>query len=96
MSFAPFEVRSVLTTVAGFARVFLVRKVGGRDDGTLYAMKRVPKGSSRKAKRVRRERDVLDYIRYFPYVTNMHYAFGTEAAVYLVTGKWETFVCNDY
>ncbi|XP_025113573.1 ribosomal protein S6 kinase alpha-4-like [Pomacea canaliculata] len=68
-----------------FARVFLVRKVGGRDDGTLYAMKRVPKGSSRKAKRVRMERDVLDYIRYFPYVTNMHYAFGTEAAVYLVT-----------
>lgn len=72
-----------------------MRKVGGRDDGTLYAMKRVPKGSSRKAKRVRMERDVLDYIRYFPYVTNMHYAFGTEAAVYLVTGKWETFICND-
>uniref|UniRef100_A0A6A7FRR2 non-specific serine/threonine protein kinase n=2 Tax=Hirondellea gigas TaxID=1518452 RepID=A0A6A7FRR2_9CRUS len=68
-----------------FGKVFLVRKVHGPDNGTLYAMKVLKKATLKVRDRMRTkmERDILAEVRH-PFVVSLHYAFQTEGKLYLI------------
>jgi len=69
----------------GFAKVFLVKKIKGRDAGRVYAMKVLKKASLKVYDRARTkmERDILVKIRH-PFIVKIHYAFQTEGKLYLI------------
>jgi serine/threonine protein kinase len=72
--------------------VYLVRKVSGVDNGTLYAMKIMKKSTIRRRKKVVQhtmsERRILERIGQVPFLLKLHYAFQTEKNLYLVTGEY--------
>nr|CAH0101126.1 unnamed protein product [Daphnia galeata] len=79
-----FELLKVLGQ-GSFGKVFLVRKVVGRDANTLYAMKVLKKATLKVRDRVRTkmERNILADVRH-PFVVKLHYAFQTEGKLYLI------------
>lgn len=68
-----------------FGKVFLVRKVIGKDKGTLYAMKVLRKATLKVRDRVRTkmERNILVDVEH-PFIVRLHYAFQTEGKLYLI------------
>ena len=79
-----FELLKVLGQ-GSFGKVFLVKKIVGKDAGTLYAMKVLKKASLkvRDRTRTKTERDILAEIQH-PFIVKLHYAFQTEGKLYLV------------
>ncbi|XP_065575491.1 ribosomal protein S6 kinase 2 beta-like [Artemia franciscana] len=79
-----FELLRVLGQ-GSFGKVFLVRKIIGKDAGTLYAMKVLKKATLKVRDRLRTkmERDILAEVRH-PFIVKLHYAFQTEGKVYLI------------
>ncbi|XP_040573796.1 ribosomal protein S6 kinase 2 beta isoform X1 [Lepeophtheirus salmonis] len=79
-----FELLQVLGQ-GSFGKVFLVRKIEGKDSGTLYAMKVLKKATLRFRDRVRtkKERDILAEIEH-PFMVKLYYAFQTEGKLYLI------------
>ncbi|KAJ1527862.1 hypothetical protein ONE63_007802 [Megalurothrips usitatus] len=79
-----FELLKVLGQ-GSFGKVFLVRKVVGKDAGTLYAMKVLKKATLKIRDRVRTkmERNILVDVRH-PFIVRLHYAFQTEGKLYLI------------
>ncbi|KAM7289668.1 ribosomal protein S6 kinase alpha-5 isoform X2, partial [Ixodes scapularis] len=71
-----------------YGKVFLVRKVGGQDEGKLYAMKVLKKASivqkQKTLEHTRTERQVLEAIRQSPFLVTLHYAFQTDAKLHLI------------
>ena len=71
--------------------MFLVRKQGGHDHGTLYAMKVLKKASiiqkKKTAEHTMTERQVLEAVRQSPFLVTLHYAFQTDAKLHLILGK---------
>ncbi|CAN7999602.1 unnamed protein product, partial [Ixodes hexagonus] len=90
-----FDLLRVLGTGA-YGKVFLVRKVGGQDEGKLYAMKVLKKASivqkQKTLEHTRTERQVLEAIRQSPFLVTLHYAFQTDAKLHLILG---TGACLD-
>uniref|UniRef100_A0A131X7V9 non-specific serine/threonine protein kinase n=1 Tax=Hyalomma excavatum TaxID=257692 RepID=A0A131X7V9_9ACAR len=82
-----FELLRVLGTGA-YGKVFLVRKVGGQDNGKLYAMKVLKKATivqkQKTLEHTRTERQVLEAIRQSPFLVTLHYAFQTDAKLHLI------------
>ncbi|XP_065346677.1 ribosomal protein S6 kinase alpha-5-like isoform X1 [Cloeon dipterum] len=82
-----FELLKVLGTGA-YGKVFLVRKVGGKDSGSLYAMKVLKKATIVQKKKTtehtKTERQVLEAVRQSPFLVTLHYAFQTEAKLHLI------------
>lgn len=74
-----------------YGKVFLVRKVGGGDDGMLYAMKVLKKASivqkKKTAEHTMTERQVLEAVRQSPFLVTLYYAFQTDAKLHLILGK---------
>lgn len=72
--------------------MFLVRKVGGGDDGTLYAMKVLKKASivqkKKTAEHTMTERQVLEAVRQSPFLVTLYYAFQTDAKLHLILGNY--------
>ncbi|CAE1142002.1 RPS6KA [Acanthosepion pharaonis] len=68
-----------------FGKVFLVRKISGADEGTLYAMKVLKKATLkvRDRQRTKMERDILADVNH-PFIVKLHYAFQTEGKLYLI------------
>lgn len=68
-----------------FGKVFLVRKISGKDKGTLYAMKVLKKATLKVRDRMRTkmERNILVEVNH-PFVVRLHYAFQTEGKLYLI------------
>ncbi|XP_012273470.1 ribosomal protein S6 kinase 2 beta [Orussus abietinus] len=68
-----------------FGKVFLVRKVVGKDRGTLYAMKVLKKATLKVRDRMRTkmERNILVDVEH-PFIVKLHYAFQTEGKLYLI------------
>ncbi|KAF7997039.1 hypothetical protein HCN44_005316 [Aphidius gifuensis] len=68
-----------------FGKVFLVRKIVGKDKGTLYAMKVLKKATLKVRDRVRTkmERNILVDVEH-PFIVRLHYAFQTEGKLYLI------------
>ncbi|GAU98029.1 hypothetical protein RvY_09232 [Ramazzottius varieornatus] len=79
-----FELLKVLGQ-GSFGKVFLVRKIYGKDSGTLYAMKVLKKATLKYRDRMRtkKERDILSDIK-SAFVVKLHYAFQTEGKLYLI------------
>ena len=81
----------LLSVVAGYGKVFLVRRVGGSDRGKLFAMKVLKKATIVRKKKVMEhtltERSVLEAIRDFPFLVTLHYAFQTDTKLHLIMGK---------
>ncbi|EFN71452.1 Ribosomal protein S6 kinase alpha-3 [Camponotus floridanus] len=79
-----FELLKVLGQ-GSFGKVFLVRKVIGKDSGTLYAMKVLKKATLKVRDRVRTkmERNILVDVEH-PFIVRLHYAFQTEGKLYLI------------
>ncbi|MFH4980468.1 hypothetical protein AB6A40_007177 [Gnathostoma spinigerum] len=79
-----FELLKVLGQ-GSFGKVFLVRKIRGRDAGSLYAMKVLKKATLKIRDRLRTkmERNILAQIHH-PFIVRLHYAFQTEGKLYLI------------
>ncbi|XP_041351398.1 ribosomal protein S6 kinase 2 alpha-like [Gigantopelta aegis] len=79
-----FELLKVLGQ-GSFGKVFLVRKINGKDKGTLYAMKVLKKATLkvRDRQRTKMERDILADVNH-PFIVKLHYAFQTEGKLYLI------------
>ncbi|CAI5439090.1 unnamed protein product [Caenorhabditis angaria] len=79
-----FELLKVLGQ-GSFGKVFLVRKVRGRDAGQVYAMKVLKKATLkvRDRQRTKLERNILAHISH-PFIVKLHYAFQTEGKLYLI------------
>ncbi|XP_076667329.1 ribosomal protein S6 kinase 2 beta [Andrena cerasifolii] len=79
-----FELLKVLGQ-GSFGKVFLVRKVVGKDSSTLYAMKVLKKATLKVRDRVRTkmERNILVDVEH-PFIVRLHYAFQTEGKLYLI------------
>ncbi|XP_078035880.1 ribosomal protein S6 kinase 2 beta isoform X2 [Augochlora pura] len=79
-----FELLKVLGQ-GSFGKVFLTRKVVGKDSGTLYAMKVLRKATLKVRDRVRTkmERNILAEVEH-PFIVRLHYAFQTEGKLYLI------------
>ncbi|XP_050526354.1 ribosomal protein S6 kinase 2 beta-like isoform X1 [Daktulosphaira vitifoliae] len=79
-----FELLKVLGQ-GSFGKVFLVRKIAGPDNGTLYAMKVLKKATLKVRDRIRTkmERNILVDVRH-PFIVRLHYAFQTEGKLYLI------------
>ncbi|KFD68571.1 hypothetical protein M514_00300 [Trichuris suis] len=79
-----FELLKVLGQ-GSFGKVFLVRKVVGKDAGVLYAMKVLKKATLKVNDRTRTkaERNILAQINH-PFIVKLHYAFQTEGKLYLI------------
>ncbi|VDP11444.1 unnamed protein product [Soboliphyme baturini] len=79
-----FELLKVLGQ-GSFGKVFLVRKIIGKDAGVLYAMKVLKKATLKVRDRLRTkmERNILAQINH-PFIVKLHYAFQTEGKLYLI------------
>ncbi|CAI4230235.1 unnamed protein product [Auanema sp. JU1783] len=79
-----FELLKVLGQ-GSFGKVFLVRKVRGKDTGQVYAMKVLKKATLkvRDRARTKMERNILAQISH-PFIVKLHYAFQTEGKLYLI------------
>jgi len=79
-----FELLRVLGQ-GSFGKVFLVRKVHGKDAGSLYAMKVLKKATLKVRDRVRTklERNILADVNH-PFIVKLQYAFQTEGKLYLI------------
>ncbi|XP_073833081.1 ribosomal protein S6 kinase II [Musca autumnalis] len=79
-----FELLRVLGE-GSFGKVFLVRKIIGKDAGTLYAMKVLKKATLKIKDRVRstNERKILADVGH-AFIVKLHYAFQTPGKLYLI------------
>lgn len=79
-----FELLRVLGE-GSFGKVFLVRKIVGKDSGTLYAMKVLKKATLKIKDRVRstNERNILADVGH-AFIVKLHYAFQTPGKLYLI------------
>ena len=88
----------VLLYISAYGKVFLVRKLGGKDDQKLYAMKVLKKAAivqkTKTTEHTKTERQVLEAIRQSPFLVTLHYAFQTDAKLHLILGKKIAFYAS--
>lgn len=81
-----FELLKVLGK-GGYGKVFQVRKVSGKDCGTVYAMKVLRKATivrnQKDTAHTKAERNILEEVK-FPFIVDLHYAFQTGGKLYLI------------
>ncbi|EGT54219.1 CBN-RSKN-2 protein [Caenorhabditis brenneri] len=86
-----------------YGKVFLVRKVGGKDHNTIYAMKVLRKTrvmtKQKTLEHTMAERQVLERLRGTPFLVNLFYAFQTDTKLHIVMeyvrgGELFTHLCS--
>ncbi|CAJ0949131.1 unnamed protein product, partial [Mesorhabditis belari] len=86
-----------------YGKVYLVRKVGGKDHGTVYAMKVLRKtrviSKPKTLEHTLAERQVLEKLRGVPFLVNLQYAFQTDTKLHIVMeyvrgGELFTHLCG--
>lgn len=81
-----FELRKVLGK-GGYGKVFQVRKLTGRDAGTIFAMKVLHKATivrnQKDMAHTKAERNILEAVRH-PFIVGLSYAFQTGGKLYLI------------
>lgn len=81
-----FSIQKVLGK-GGYAKVFLVKKKDGIDQGTFYAMKVVKKAHicihAKDTEHTKTERTVLEEVKH-PFIVKLFYAFQTDSKLYLI------------
>lgn len=79
-----------ISTFLAYGKVFLVRKIGGPDNGALYAMKVLKKErvihKQKTLEHTLAERQVLERLRGLPFLVNMVYAFQSNSKLHIVMG----------
>lgn len=69
----------------------MVRKIGGRDHGRIYAMKVLKKvrvmTKSKTLEHTLAERQVLERLKGLPFLVNLVYAFQSDAKLHIVMGQ---------
>lgn len=87
-----------LSCSTAYGKVFLVRKVSGRDAGKLYAMKVLKKATIVQKKKTtehtKTERQVLEAVRQSPFLVTLHYAFQTDAKLHLILGRMSLYCAH--
>lgn len=75
-----------------YGKVFLARKVGGHDHGTVYAMKVLRKSrvicKPKTVEHTMAERHVLERLKGLPFLVNLVYAFQSDSKLHIVMGKY--------
>lgn len=83
---------SINHSFTAYGKVFLVRKLGGPDNGKLYAMKVLKKAvivaKTKTTEHTKTERQVLEAIRQSPFLVTLHYAFQTDTKLHLILGMY--------
>jgi ribosomal protein S6 kinase alpha-5 len=73
-----------------YGKVFLVKKIGGADNGQFYAMKVLKKervmNKQKTLEHTLAERQVLERLRGLPFLVNMVYAFQSNSKLHIVMG----------
>nr|CDJ88720.1 Serine threonine protein kinase-related and Protein kinase domain containing protein [Haemonchus contortus] len=86
-----------------YGKVFLVRKIGGKDHGQVYAMKVLRKmrvlSKPKTLEHTLAERQVLERLRGVPFLVNLYYAFQTDTKLHIVMeyvrgGELFTHLCS--
>ncbi|GMT00693.1 hypothetical protein PENTCL1PPCAC_22867 [Pristionchus entomophagus] len=86
-----------------YGKVFLVRKIGGSDHNTIYAMKVLRKtrvvSKQKTLEHTLAERQVLERLRGVPFLVQIYYAFQTENKLHIVMeyvrgGELFTHLCS--
>ncbi|CAI5440239.1 unnamed protein product [Caenorhabditis angaria] len=86
-----------------YGKVFLVRKIGGKDHNTIYAMKVLRKTrvltKQKTLEHTMAERQVLERLRGVPFLVNLFYAFQTDTKLHIVMeyvrgGELFTHLCS--
>ncbi|CAI4223181.1 unnamed protein product [Auanema sp. JU1783] len=86
-----------------YGKVYLVRKVGGKDHGSMYAMKVIRKNrvisKAKTLEHTQAERKVLEKVKGVPFLVNLHYAFQSDTKLHIVMeyvrgGELFTHLCN--
>lgn len=89
-----------LCVSTAYGKVFLVRKQGGNDHGSLYAMKVLKKASivqkKKTAEHTMTERQVLEAVRQSPFLVTLYYAFQTDAKLHLILGWYISLAIIHY
>lgn len=71
----------------GYGKVFMVRKLVGKDQNTLYAMKVLKKATivrnTKDTQHTKSERNILEFVAH-PFIVTLHYAFQSNAKLYLI------------
>ncbi|KHJ95561.1 kinase domain protein [Oesophagostomum dentatum] len=91
------------TFFSAYGKVFLVRKIGGKDHGQIYAMKVLRKqrvlSKPKTLEHTLAERQVLERLRGVPFLVNLYYAFQTDTKLHIVMeyvrgGELFTHLCS--
>ncbi|KAL6731555.1 hypothetical protein Aduo_002406 [Ancylostoma duodenale] len=86
-----------------YGKVFMVRKIGGKDHGQIYAMKVLRKmrvlSKPKTLEHTLAERQVLERLRGVPFLVNLYYAFQTDTKLHIVMeyvrgGELFTHLCS--
>lgn len=81
-----FELTKVLGK-GGYGKVFQVRKLTGKDSGTIFAMKVLKKASivrnQKDTAHTKAERNILEAVKH-PFIVDLMYAFQTDGKLYLI------------
>ncbi|CAJ0593935.1 unnamed protein product [Cylicocyclus nassatus] len=86
-----------------YGKVFLARKIGGKDHGQIYAMKVLRKqrvlSKPKTLEHTLAERQVLERLRGVPFLVNLYYAFQTDTKLHIVMeyvrgGELFTHLCS--
>uniref|UniRef100_A0A0N5AVM8 Ribosomal protein S6 kinase n=1 Tax=Syphacia muris TaxID=451379 RepID=A0A0N5AVM8_9BILA len=102
VSMENFDLLTVLGKGA-YGKVYMVRKIGGRDHGRIYAMKVLKKvrvmTKSKTLEHTLAERQVLERLKGLPFLVNLVYAFQSDAKLHIVMeyvsgGELFTHLCN--
>ncbi|MFH4984455.1 hypothetical protein AB6A40_011164 [Gnathostoma spinigerum] len=102
VSMENFELMKVLGKGA-YGKVYLARKVGGRDHGTVYAMKVLKKTrvitKPKTLEHTIAERQVLERLKGLPFLVDMVYAFQSDSKLHIVMeyvkgGELFTHLCG--
>eukprot|EP01135_Chromosphaera_perkinsii_P001410 Nk52_evm11s167 gene=Nk52_evmTU11s167 len=71
----------------GYGKVFMVRKIMGRDYGKIFAMKVLKKANiirkQKDCEHTKAERNILEEVKH-PFIVNLIYAFQTDGKLYLI------------
>jgi serine/threonine protein kinase len=85
-----------LNTVTAFGKVCLVRKRGGIDSGSSYAMKIMEKDvfiENKITKFAMDERAVFEKVTDSPFLVGLKYAFQTQSKLFFVMGEYIKLIC---
>lgn len=86
-----YHLSSLMIVLSAYGKVFLVRRIGGRDHGEYYAMKVLKKervvSKKKSLEHALMERRILAKLTGCPFLVNLVYAFQSDTKLHIIMGK---------